>query len=100
MRSNESVVSLTSNETAIKIYQGFIDPYFIYWLPVWDGLGSTLDIFLITICLFFYLFKACRGYFPLCTVAFFCVQEKENIWYIQCDAVTVVNSLHMQGNPT
>ncbi len=65
MRSNESVVSLTSNETAIKIYQGFIDPYFIYWLPVWDGLGSTLDIFLITICLFFYLFKACRGYFPL-----------------------------------
>ena len=30
-------------ETAIKAYQGFIEPYFSYCAPVWDGLGHTLS---------------------------------------------------------
>ncbi len=36
------VRGLVDLETAIKIYQGFIEPYFTYCAPVWDGLGSTL----------------------------------------------------------
>ena len=33
---------LIDQETAIKVYQGFIEPYF-YCAPVWDGLGHTLS---------------------------------------------------------
>jgi hypothetical protein len=36
------VRDLIDQLTAIKIYQGFIDPYFTYCAPVWDGMGSTL----------------------------------------------------------
>ena len=36
------VRGLIDNETAIKAYQGFIEPYFLYCAPVWDGLGDTL----------------------------------------------------------
>ena len=34
---------LIDQETAIKAYQGFIEPYFSYCAPVWDGLGHTLS---------------------------------------------------------
>ena len=34
---------LIYQETAIKVYQGFIEPYFFYCAPVWDGLGHTLS---------------------------------------------------------
>ena len=34
------VRGLVDQETAAKIYQGFIEPYFTYCAPVWDGLGS------------------------------------------------------------
>ncbi len=37
------VRGLIDNETAIKAYQGFIEPYFSYCAPVWDGLGDTLQ---------------------------------------------------------
>ena len=30
-------------ETAIKVYKGFIEPYFSYCAPVWDGIGVTLS---------------------------------------------------------
>ena len=33
---------LIDQETAIKAYQGFIEPYFSYCAPVWDGIGDTL----------------------------------------------------------
>ena len=34
---------LIDQETAIKAYQGYIEPYFSYCAPVWDGLGHTLS---------------------------------------------------------
>ena len=34
---------LIDQDTAIKAYQGFIEPYFSYCAPVWDGLGHTLS---------------------------------------------------------
>ena len=34
---------LIDQETAIKVYQGFIEPYFSYCAPVWDELGHTLS---------------------------------------------------------
>ena len=34
---------LIDQETAIKVYPGFIEPYFSYCAPVWDGLGHTLS---------------------------------------------------------
>ena len=34
---------LIDQETAIKVYQGFIEPYSSYCAPVWDGLGHTLS---------------------------------------------------------
>ena len=30
-------------ETALKVYKGFIEPYFSYCTPVWDGFGATLS---------------------------------------------------------
>ncbi len=35
------VRGLIDNETANKAYQGFIEPYFSYCAPGWDGLGDT-----------------------------------------------------------
>ena len=29
-------------DTAIKVYRGFIEPYFAYCAPIWDGLGYIL----------------------------------------------------------
>ena len=37
------VRGLIDQETAIKAYKGFIEPYFSYCVPVWDGLGATLS---------------------------------------------------------
>ena len=37
------VRGLIDEETARKVYQGFIEPYFSYCAPVWDGLGKTLS---------------------------------------------------------
>ena len=37
------VRGLIDQETANKAYQGFIEPYFSYCAPVWDGLGDTLS---------------------------------------------------------
>ena len=37
------VRGLIDQETAIKAYKGFIEPYFSYCAPVWDGLGTTLS---------------------------------------------------------
>jgi hypothetical protein len=37
------VRGLIDQETAIKAYKGFIEPYFSYCAPVWDGLGVTLS---------------------------------------------------------
>ena len=34
---------LIDRETAIKVYNGFIEPYFSYCAPVWDGIGVTLS---------------------------------------------------------
>ena len=40
------VASLTSTneckETAIKVYQGLIEPYFTYYASVWEGMGGEL----------------------------------------------------------
>ena len=30
-------------ETAIKVYNGFIEPYFSYCATVWDGISVTLS---------------------------------------------------------
>ena len=37
----QRIRGLIDQETAIKAYQGFIEPYFSYCAPVWDGLGHT-----------------------------------------------------------
>ena len=37
------VRGLIDQETAIKAYKGFIEPYFSYCTPAWDGLGVTLS---------------------------------------------------------
>ena len=37
------VRGLIDQETANRAYQGFIEPYFSYCAPVWDGLGNTLS---------------------------------------------------------
>jgi hypothetical protein len=37
------VRELIDKETAIKAYKGFIEPYFSYCAPAWDGLGVTLS---------------------------------------------------------
>ena len=37
------VRGMIDQETAIKAYKGFIEPYFSYCAPVWDGLGVTLS---------------------------------------------------------
>ena len=37
------VRGLIDRETAIKVYKGFIEPYFSYCAPVWDGIGVTLS---------------------------------------------------------
>ena len=34
---------LIDRETAIKVYKGFIEPYFSYCALVWDGIGVTLS---------------------------------------------------------
>ena len=34
---------LIDRETAIKVYKGFIEPFFSYCAPVWDGIGVTLS---------------------------------------------------------
>ena len=37
------VRGLMDRETAIKVYKGFIEPYFSYCAPVWYGIGVTLS---------------------------------------------------------
>ena len=37
------VRGLMDRETAVKVYKGFIEPYFSYCAPVWDGIGVTLS---------------------------------------------------------
>ena len=38
------VRGLIDRETAIKVYKGFIEPYYSYCAPLWDGIGVTLAI--------------------------------------------------------
>ena len=35
--------SYVNNNTAVRVYQGLIEPYFSYCAPVWDGIGSKLS---------------------------------------------------------
>ena len=35
--------SYISQDTAARVYQGLIEPYFSYCAPVWDGIGSKLS---------------------------------------------------------
>ena len=37
------VRGLIDRETAIKVYKGFIEPYFSYCVPLWDRIGVTLS---------------------------------------------------------
>ena len=37
------VRGLIDQETAIKVYKGFIETYFSYCAPVWDRIGVTLS---------------------------------------------------------
>ena len=39
----KAIRGLIDQETAIKVYQVFIEPYFSYCAPVWHGLGHTLS---------------------------------------------------------
>ena len=43
IRALKRVRGLIDRETAIKVYKGFIEPYFSYFVPVWDRLGKTLS---------------------------------------------------------
>ena len=38
------VRGLIDNKTANEAYQGFIEPYFSYCAPGWDGLGDTVEV--------------------------------------------------------
>ncbi|XP_028412099.1 uncharacterized protein LOC114534825 [Dendronephthya gigantea] len=35
--------SFVNQDTAVRVYQGLIEPYFSYCAPVWDGIGSKLS---------------------------------------------------------
>jgi hypothetical protein len=38
-----AIISYISQDTAARVYQGLIEPYFFYCAPFWDGIGSKLS---------------------------------------------------------